>query len=51
VIEFEDPSPWITLHSDVVLRSLEELKSYVERGGLEKLLMDLELTLTSRFKD
>jgi nucleoside 2-deoxyribosyltransferase len=51
VIEFKDPSPWITLHSDVVLRSLEELKSYVEGGGLEKLLMGLELTLTSRFKD
>jgi len=38
VIEFESPSPWITLHSDVVLRSLEELRSYVERGGLEELL-------------
>ena len=38
VIEFENPSPWITLHSDIVLRSLEELKSFVERGGLEELL-------------
>lgn len=38
IIEFDNPSPWITLHSDVVLKSLTELKDYVEKGGLEKLL-------------
>jgi len=38
IIEFDDPSPWITLHSDVILRSLNELKNYIEKEGLEKLL-------------
>ena len=38
IIEFDDPSPWITLHSDVILRSLNELKDYIEKEGLEKLL-------------
>lgn len=46
VIEFEDPSPWITLHSDVLLKSLEELRSYVERGGLEELLRGPEKSTT-----
>ena len=38
IIEFDNPSPWITLHSDVILRSLDELKDYIEKEGLEKLL-------------
>ncbi|MHC1601263.1 MAG: nucleoside 2-deoxyribosyltransferase [Candidatus Nezhaarchaeales archaeon] len=38
IIEFDDPSPWITLHSDIILRSLNELKDYIEKEGLEKLL-------------
>lgn len=38
IIEFDNPSPWITLHSDVILRSLDELRDYIEKEGLEKLL-------------
>lgn len=38
IIEFDNPSPWITLHSDVVLRSLKDFESYVKRGELEELL-------------
>lgn len=37
IIEFDNPSPWITLHSDVVLRSLKEFESYVKKGGLKEL--------------
>ncbi|MCS7139424.1 MAG: nucleoside 2-deoxyribosyltransferase [Nitrososphaerota archaeon] len=40
IIEFDNPSPWITLHSDVILRSLDELEMYVERRGLEELLSE-----------
>ncbi|MEM2315164.1 MAG: nucleoside 2-deoxyribosyltransferase [Candidatus Nezhaarchaeales archaeon] len=38
IIEFNNPSPWITLHSDVVLRSLKEFESYVKKGELKELL-------------
>ncbi|MDH5816400.1 MAG: nucleoside 2-deoxyribosyltransferase [Candidatus Nezhaarchaeota archaeon] len=38
IIEFDNPSPWITLHSDVVLKSLKEFENYVKKGGLEELL-------------
>ncbi|RLF11508.1 MAG: hypothetical protein DRJ68_05245 [Thermoprotei archaeon] len=38
VIEFENPSPWITMHSDVVLRSLRELEDFVSKSGLEHLV-------------
>lgn len=38
IIEFDNPSPWITLHSDIVLRSLKEFESYVKKGGLKELL-------------
>ncbi|MEM2025952.1 MAG: nucleoside 2-deoxyribosyltransferase [Desulfurococcaceae archaeon] len=38
IVEFDDPSPWIVLHSDVVLKSLEDFTAFATNGRLEGLI-------------
>ena len=32
ICEIDDPSPWIVAHSDVMLRSLEELEAFLKKS-------------------